>query len=331
MGTTFSLRVVGGNSSRRFDLQPGDISQVGRAVESNILIPDPNISRHQLTVWVREDRIDVEMNPQSSNQLVKNGHVVATTSLVPGEFFDIGPYRFELEATAELPVAAAGLLPPDPAGAIDVKLADELQRIAPRWSTVEKAGAATSAGAAATAEGPLRRLLLPLAAVVVAALVAWEYLGVTPPKAPDDSAVAAANLDLLGSVAPPNCHGGEACLNQAREFYKLAEKMREGGSRDLITLYRIAKQLHRARLALNGKEEQLPELQNRYRRARSELTTAFTDVQFRFERARSEGDLNRQLAALQAVLALCEEDRLPICTDRERTYQQLREQQQTMR
>src|SRR6195952_3525916 len=170
MGTIFSLRIVGGNSSRRFELRPGDISLVGRAVESNILIPDPNISRHQLTVWVRADHIDVEMNTQTPNQLGKNGQAAPTASLVPGEFFDIGPYRFELEATSELPVAAAGILPPDPAGPIDLKLADELQRIAPRWSTLAKASAGTSPVAATATEGPLRRLLLPLAAIVVLAM-----------------------------------------------------------------------------------------------------------------------------------------------------------------
>jgi hypothetical protein len=294
------------------------------------LIPDPNISRHQLTVFVRDDHIDVQMNPQSSNQLVKNGHVARTVSLVPGEFFDIGPYRFELEATSELPVAAAGLLPPDPAGPIDIKLAEEMQRLAPRWSTVAGAAATASAVVATPTEGPLRRALLPLAAVVVAALVAWEYFGSEPVTSQNDGVQAVANIDLLASVQLPNCHGDEACLNQAHEFFKLGEKLREGGSRDLITLYRIAKQFHRARLALNGHEERLPELKNSYRRARSELATAFTDIQFRFERARTEGDVSRQLAALQAVLALCEEDRLPICTDRERTYQQLRELQ-TMR
>jgi hypothetical protein len=78
---------------------------------------------------------------------------------------------------------------------------------------------------------------------------------------------------------------------------------------------------------LRCNEERIPQLQNSYRRASEELKTAFLDIQFRFERARAEGDLHRQLAALQATLALCAEDRLPICTDQERTYQQLHERQ----
>lgn len=331
MATTFSLSIAGANLHRRFELLPGDVSRVGRGLESNILIQDPNISRHQLTLFVRDDHVDVELNPQSSNQLIKNDRPMRSLSLLPGEFFNLGPYRFELEVTADMPRVDLGGLPPDPAGPIDVKLAAEMKRIAPRWSTVQSASPAPAAAPTAPGETLLKRVLLPVAATIVACLVAWEYLGDTPTAVPPTPSLPAANIDLLASVQPPTCHTNQACRNQAHEANALGEKLRESGSKDLITLYRIAKQFHRARLMLAEHDELIPQLRANDRQARTELLTAFTDIKFRFERARAEGDLNRQLAALQAILALCGEDRLSICTNMERIQKQLQEYQLMMR
>lgn len=326
----FSLRITGNGSSRTFALQPGDISRIGRAVDSHILIADPNISRHQLTLFVREDRVDLEMNNQSSNQLVKNGKAAQTASLTAGEFFDIGPYRFELEAISVLPQATPHGLPPDPAGEIDIRLAAELNRIAPRWSTLGSAGAGATAGEGGTKtrESPLKKVLFSAAAVALACMLGWEYVAPSASAPGDEMPAAPATADqLLASIQPPSCHSPDACLNLARESFNIGEKLRTSGARDLVTLYRVAKQYHRASQALGGAEDKLPQLPDRLRQARQDLLTAFVDVQFHLDRARAEGDNNRQLAALQTILALCSEDRLPICTARERMYQQLRERQ----
>src|SRR6185436_17391473 len=122
----------------------------------------------------------------------------------------------------------------------------------------------------------------------------------------------------LATVQAPTCPDPDACLNLARDRLEVAQKLRQSGARDIVTLYRAAKQLHQARQALDGDEDRLPGLKDGYRRATSELATAYTDLQFRFERAQSEGDPQRQLATVQAIRPLCEEDRLPLCTDLER-------------
>lgn len=325
MSTVFTLRVIKDNHIRRFDLLPGDVSALGRSVESNIHIPDPSISRHQATLRVLDDHVDVEMNPESPNELLKNGRHARRHPLFPGDCASIGPYRFELEATTAEPVAAPNALPPDPAGPIDLSLAEEQRRIAPRWSTTAvETSARRAPDAPDIKKSALRRLGLPAAAAAVAGLCGWIYLR-EPPGAGDGAPARLPSVNLLAAVQSPNCGGEEACVKLARDRFEVAEKLRQSGARDLVTLYRAAKLLHQAQLALDGRNELFPELADKYRRAQSDLGTVFTDLQFRAERARVEHDPQRQMAALKSILALCEEDRLPMCVDQERVYQQLKE------
>lgn len=332
MSALFCLRVLTSNSTRRFDLMPGDVSSVGRATEANILIPDPNISRHQMTLFVRDDHVYVEVNPQSPNQLVKNGRVAQQENLFPGEFFDIGPYRFELELKPiEVVADLTGRLPPDPAGPIDIRLASEVQRIAPRWSTVGRDAARTADEQQvkpAETQGLVRRLGLPAAAAVTMAMLAWLFVFRADAGDSDAAEAARADGDLLASVKAPACRSDDACLIQARDSVQLAEKLRQSGARDLITLYRTAKQLRLAQQALGDRDDRLPNLKASAQRAHKELMTAVADQQFQLRRAREENDIYRQLSTLQTMLGLCAEDRVPFCTDYERAYQQIRERLQ---
>lgn len=325
----FSLRIVSPGSIRSFELSPGDISQVGRDEASHIFIEDPRISSHQLTLDVQEGYVDVAVNPRSQNRILKGGKLTDSDRLIPGGCFEIGPYRFELEDLSELPTPRITGLPPDPAGPIDISLALDARRVAPRWSTI--AGARPEPPKKETTPPPqtaswLRRIALPAAALAVFGLVAWLYIFPTTTDSTNKPAVI--NVDLLAGVARPNCASEEACLGQAREAFDVAEKLRQSGARDLVTLYRRAKQLQRAQLALGGRTDRLPDLMNSHRRARTDLTTTFSDLQFRFQRANAEGDIYGQLAALQPILALCAEDPMPFCIDRQRIYQALRERLQ---
>ena len=326
MSTKFSLRIIGPNSNRRFELVPGDISHVGRAVEANILIADPNISRQQFVLHAQEDHVDVAMNPQSPNRLIKNGQTVVSADWYPGEYFDIGPYRFELEATDELPVAPPTGLPPDPAGHVDVKLALEVNRIAPRWSTVVPVDEAIDQGKQNVERNSLKKVSLAVALMVVSVIIGLEFLSdgssggdlfdpakVKPPE------------DVMDLVKPPSCQSPDACLNVAKESYQVAEKLRVSGARDLPTLYKIAKSYRRSVLALQGHTDRLPKLQEHEQSSRRILQTALDDLLFKMERARAEGDAMRQFSAVQTLLTLCAEDPLRSCTDWERTGRQLQE------
>lgn len=331
MSTKFSLRIIGPNNSRRFELVPGDISHVGRAVESNILIADPNISREQFVVHAQEHYVHVEMNPQSPNRLIKNGQTVVSVDWYPGEYFDIGPYRFELEATDELPVAAPTGLPPDPAGCVDVNLALEVNRIAPRWSTVGRADdGGVDQRKKSTESSSAKKVLLAVSLMIVSVVIGLEFssndssggdlLDTTKVKPPED---------VMELVKPPSCQGSDACLNVAKESYQVAEKLRASEARDLPTLYKIAKSYRRSVLALQGQTDKLPKLQEQEQRSRHLLQTALDDQLFKMERARAEGDAMRQLSAVQTLLALCAEDPLRSCTDWERTGRQLQERLST--
>ena len=109
MTTTFSLLIIRNEIVRKVALKD-DETTVGRDAKMDILISDPAISRRQFTIIQRGDHIFVEMNPQSRYQAVKGGQPKRQLELYPGERFELGPYRFEIEAHVALPQAQRGPL-----------------------------------------------------------------------------------------------------------------------------------------------------------------------------------------------------------------------------
>lgn len=335
MTTTFSLLIIQNEIVRKVALK-ADETTVGRDAKMDILIADPAISRRQFTITQRGDHIFVEMNPQSRYQAVKGGQPKRQLELYPGERFELGPYRFELEAQVALPQAQRGPLDEDPGGPVMLSLADEEKRIAPRWRAfAEPAEPIGEAPAAPPAEvvPTWRRIALPGAALAVVGFLAYDML--RPPPPPPAAADSEKSPDLLAAVQPIDCQGKEVCLNRARDLYQIGIKLGESGTRDLLSLYKSAKQLHLARMALGKDVNQIPELAQRADRAQRELATEFSDLWFRYRRAQSSGqssgEIGAQLQTLRPILRVCREDRHRFCQDQELIYKRLEEQAQQKR
>src|SRR5689334_12927103 len=124
MGISFSIAIVHNDTMRHHALER-TLTRIGRDPASDIFVNDPTISRHQLTVELRPETVWVEINPNSPNLMVRNGRLETAQELYPGEFFYIGPYRFEIHAAAELPQAQRRALDEDPAGPIDLAHLEE--------------------------------------------------------------------------------------------------------------------------------------------------------------------------------------------------------------
>lgn len=330
MSTTFTLLIIQNESVRKIDLK-GSVNTVGRDPSADILIPDPAISRRQFTLTQRGDHVVIEMNPQSRYQAVKNGRSAMQLELYPGERFELGPYKFEIQGQVALPQAQRGPLDEDPGGPVQLSLAEEEKRIAPRWSSHAEAvdEEAKAAAESAPAEGvPMwRRIGLPGAALLVVGFLAYDLLKPEPPPAP--SAAQEALPDLLAAVQPIDCQSPEVCLNRAQELHQIGIKLAESGTRDLLTLYKSAKHLHRARLALGKEPKKIPTLLPQAERARQVLETEFSDQWFRYRRAVTEGQAAVQMEALRTLLSVCREDRHGFCQDLQLTYKRLEEQQES--
>lgn len=116
---TLTLVVTRGGETRRFPLPADRPRVVGRGNEVDILVPDVSISRQQFTLHPDPQGlldggnfVELEVSAQSKNQVFLNGHPV----------------------TRCRPKANIVDLPGDPAGEIDLRLAQEEKRIAPRWA-----------------------------------------------------------------------------------------------------------------------------------------------------------------------------------------------------
>lgn len=327
MSTTLTLRIFTNEGVRNIPLEARPM-RVGRAPESDVMIADPAISRHQLTISPHVSAQGVgalfTMNPHSPNQLVKDGRPLTEGILHSGEICFVGAYRFEIHATASLPQAAAGLLPEDPAGPIDVRLAEPIERIAPRWRQLN--GRVGDAAAPSSAQA-LRGVLLPTAALLVCAALGWVLLGPDASRrAADASEMNEPRIpDLFAAMPKLECPDGEACLARAKDAVQLAAKLRNSGSRDLITAYKIAKQLHRANLALGTDADRIPDLPGKYEQARAELSTLFSDLYFRLQQARRNDNQREQLVVLKTLRPLCDEDRHAFCTKLELQYRLLKD------
>lgn len=326
MYTTLTLRIHSNDGVRHVALQPQPL-RIGRAPESDVFINDPAISRHQLSVEPFTSPQGVaalfKMNPQSPNQLIKSGRVMTEDLIFPGEICFIGPYRFEVHAESALPQANAGPLPADPGGAIDLSLVREAERVAPRWR--QETGGTDAA--AAPKKRVLRTLLLPLATLMALGTFAWTLLdpGGSSGTEMEVSRLTASAPDLFAAMPRLECADPDACLHRARDAVQSAQRLREGGGRDLITLYKIAKQLHRANQALGIDADRIPDLPGKFEQARADLNTLFSDIFFRYQQAKRNESESGQLAALKAMRPLCDEDRHEFCMSLELQYKLLRD------
>ena len=124
----------------------------------------------------------------------------------PGEFFTIGPHRFEIDAKAELPLPAPNALPADPAGDPDISLAAEYERIVPSWrSQLEGKEAQVATQLPAIPAVPAwRRLLLPAAAFVVLGGAAYSWL---VPRGGEDARSERPNLPVQARLAAAGAPG----------------------------------------------------------------------------------------------------------------------------
>lgn len=329
MNTTFTLLIISSEGTRRVVLGDGP-TKVGRDPSADILISDPAISRHQLTLLRKGDHVLCEMNPQSRYQAVKNGRPAMKLELYSGERFELGPYKFELCAEVELPKAQRGLLDEDPGGPVDLEQARGVDRFAPRWRAQTEAPSAAAAPAAAQPEvvPRWRKILLPAGVLLVVGFLGYDAL---KPEAPGPAQAAQQQEpppDLLESVQPIDCQGPEACLKRARDLYQVGVKLAESGTRDLLTLYKSAKQLHLARLALGKDVAKIPDLAQRADRSRELLRTELSDQWFRYQRVAGEGQLAPQLESLRTLLTVCREDRHRFCQGLELTAKRVEEQLQ---
>jgi hypothetical protein len=324
MSTTLTLLIISSDGTRRVPLGDGP-TRVGRDPSADVLIADPAISRHQLTLTRRGDHVLVEMSPQSRYQAVKNGKPAMKIELYSGERFELGPYKFELVAQVELPKAERGPLDEDPGGPVDLGLAQEAERIAPRWRAYAEAPKPAPPPQEVV---PLwRRIALPAGVALVLGFAAFDFLKPESEPAPQPQpGLEDAPPDLLAAVQPIDCQGPEACLNRARDLYQIGVKLTESGLRDLLSLYKSAKQLHRARLALGKDTGKIPDLGARADRARELLNTELSDQWFRYRRAAKEGQLVPQLQSLRSILGVCREDRHRFCQSLELTYKRVEEQ-----
>jgi hypothetical protein len=334
MSTSFNLAIIYRDTVRRFPLEQRRYT-VGRDPFSDIFIGDPLISRHQLTLQPADDRVLVTMNPKSRNAMVRNGDARMSDEVYSGEWFQVGPFRFEVTILKE-PPKAKRLLSADPAGPIDMSALDDSARIAPHWRSneaaapkpigiAEPAGKALPlpAGAAATpAEAPglspLMRVCLLVLFCMLGGYLLYELSRPLPPPPP--SIKYFADTDLMVAVKNMSCDSEAECLERARDSYQVARELLRSSFRDLVTLYKIVRHLHRARRALGENHKLFPDLDSQYQRMRDELRVAFADTAFLYERALSEQRLKEQQSILRVLMHLCQEDRHTFCAGLESAY-----------
>lgn len=333
MGITFSVAIVCGDTVRHYALEQA-VTAIGRDAASDILIADPTISRHQLSLELRPDCVWVTMNPSSPNVMVRNGRAQMEDAVYPGEFFFVGPYRIEIHASAELPQARPRALDEDPAGPIDPAQLKEGERIAPRWRSMSAEPESEELHAklpeAATDEAPSLSLGMRIALVgVLCVLGGYLIYDLTrdPPPAQAGAAATLADVDLLAVVKPISCQNSTECMDRAKDAHRIAVELIQGSARDLVTAYKIAKLLHRAQLVLGRDIDRIPDLKVRYTRARNNLRIIFADHAFYYQRAILEDQVKEQKQILQNILPICREDRQPFCDSLEQAYQRFPEKE----
>lgn len=311
-----TLVVTRSGEIKRFPIRPERPSVVGRGQDVDILVADVSISRHQFTITHAEDHVVIEVSPQSRNQVFLNGHPITSSQVRPGDRLSVGYCSFEILAEAVVPVLRPAQIPGDPAGPIDISLAEEHKRIAPRWLASEEAAAEAQRRAEAEAKAraskpksTLEKLMLPGMLVLMIGLGAVYFLR---PSGDLLDAGATERLDLFADPPPVDCVDPEECFGRAKRAYELGLKLAQQSGADPATLYKAARQFQMASLALKGQNYRLPELQPRYETARKKVITAFEDARLRLLRAQQD---QNPLAALQAI-----EEQLALLADSKHPY-----------
>ncbi|MCS6915081.1 MAG: FHA domain-containing protein [Myxococcales bacterium] len=306
-----TLIVTRGGEIRRHPIREERPMLLGRGSDVDILVADVSISRHQLTVKHAGDALEFEVSPQSRNQVLLNGRPVQAGTLRPGDRLAVGYCSFELMAEAEVPQARPARVPPDPAGHIDVSLAEEEQRIAPRWmASIEDAKAQQPKKERATPPKPktlLEKMVLPAMLVLLAGLGYLYYQRTRPVETLQPPE----RLDLFADVPAIDCGDPEECFNRAKRAYELGVKLSEQSGADPATLYKAARQFQMAAMALKGQMLRLPELQPRLKAARQRVIEAFEDARLRLVRAQQEGNASAALAAIEEQLVLLQDSKHP--------------------
>lgn len=313
-----TLIVTRGGETRRYPVREDQPQIVGRGQDADILVSDVSVSRHQFTISHAGDSIDVQVSPQSRNQVLLNGHPITAGRVRPGDRLAVGYCAFEVVAETVLPTARPAAIPVDPAGPIDMSLVEEERRIAPRWmAALEDEEAKKKAAAAAQKKQQqghkgkpvLERLALPLSMMVLLVLGGFYYYQRTRP--PPVVFEPPQRLDLFADPPPVGCSEPEECFGKAKRSYELGVKLMEQSGADPATLFKAARQFQAASIALKGQNYRLPELQPRYEAARRKVITAFEDARLQLIRAQQEGNPSAALQAIEKQLALLEGSKHP--------------------
>jgi hypothetical protein len=173
---------------------------------------------------------------------------------------------------------------------------------------------------------PSARIALMAVLLLLGGYLTYDFM---KPPADEEKlpTVSFSGTDLLAAVKPIACQSPSECLERARDADRIATDLIHSSARDLVTLYKIAKLLHRAQLALGKDVDQIPELKARYGRARAQLQVAFADQAFFYQRALAENQTKEQKQLLQNILPICREDRQPFCQSLELAFQRFPDSQ----
>lgn len=316
------LSVTRGGETRRYEVPPGQPQRVGRGQEAEILVSDISISRHQFTILGLPDGdgADLTVSPQSRNVVLVNGHpqaAGATLRLRPGDRLAVGYCAFELQVEAEVPVAKAAVIPPDPAGPIDASLAedDEQRRIAPRWMAEEADAEARKKAEEAAKKAQKKpktafeKALTPAASLIL--LVMMGYFFLWPSLRPQEQLDPPEKLDLFADAPPVECDDQEQCYERARRAYEYGVKLAEQSGTSLDNLYKASRQFQVATVALRGQNFRLPELQPRFDTVRKRIITLFDDAGLRLRRAQQDNNPAAALAAIEEMLIFLQDSKSP--------------------
>lgn len=324
--TALALRIIGKDGSHLVSLRPG-VLWVGRSPTADIRIDDPEISRKQFSLERISSRHGVRLrvciDPDSRNEFQKDGMAQRELFVQPGESFLLGSYRFEFQVEPSPAESGELLVPNDPAGTVEPASLEEGRRIAPHWQLSGTQAESTSGGAVAR---PAVLGALVAALISVGGGAAWALGLFDPPVLEQSSALTATRPpDLLKVIPKLECDGAQACLARAADSVQQARRLQQGGSRDLMTLYRIARHLHRAYTTLGVDANRIPDLAEKYDVAKTDLESAFGDLYFRLKRSIVNEHRRDQLITVRAIYPLCEEDSHEFCHGLELFYKRIKD------
>ena len=82
---------------KRYEIPEGEGLKLGRAPESDIVIPNDNVSRVHATVQLHNDSIWVQDNNSRNGVFVSGKRVIRPKELRPGSDLEVGDHIFTLE------------------------------------------------------------------------------------------------------------------------------------------------------------------------------------------------------------------------------------------